>query len=145
MNWGHKIILVFVLFAAGILTLVIKSMQTRIDMASPNYYAEELRHQEQMNATANAARLSAPVKIAQEGARMAIHFPEEMTGAQLSGTLHFYRPSDSRRDLRLDLAPDAQGAMYVDRSLLLQGNYRVKLQWEANGQQYYQETSCFIQ
>ena len=43
MNWGHKIIIVFVVFAAGILTLVTKSMRTRVDMVTPDYYGEELK------------------------------------------------------------------------------------------------------
>ncbi|WP_343701564.1 FixH family protein [Chitinophaga sp.] len=145
MNWGHKIIIVFVLFAAGILTLVIKSMRTRIDMATTDYYAAELKHQQNMDAQANAHALTAPVRIRQQGDVLEIVFPAEMHAEQMTGEVHFYRPSDARQDVRLPLTPDADGRIFVSRSQLHKGNYSIKLQWEAAGKPYYQETQYYIQ
>lgn len=145
MHWGHKIILVFIIFAAGILTLVIKSLRTRIDMVTPDYYAAEVKYQQNIDAQINAKRLSLPVKIAQPADSIEITFPLEMRYRAISGTIHFYRPSDSRRDFTLPLVLNDAGKILVSRQLFDKGNYRVKMQWEAAGTSFFQETQYYIQ
>jgi nitrogen fixation protein FixH len=145
MNWGHKIIIVFVLFAAGIVTFVVKAMSTRVDMATPDYYAAELKHQQTIDAQANTLQLTAPVRIRQEGDVLAITFPPEMHAVKMTGEIHFYRPSDSKKDFKLPLTPDAEGSIFVSRGRFTKGSYNIKLQWEAAGKPYYQETQYHIQ
>ena len=145
MNWGHKIILVFIVFACGILTLVIKSMRTRIDMATPDYYAAEIKYQQNIDAQQNAKRLSIPVNIAQLADSVEITFPPEMLDKTVEGSIHFYRPSDSRRDFTIPLRLDASGKLSVSRSLFYKGSYRIKIQWEADSASFFQETPYYIQ
>jgi FixH. len=145
MNWGHKIILVFIVFACGILTLVIKSMRTRIDMATPDYYAAEIKYQQNIDAQQNAKRLSLPVNISQLADSVEIAFPPEMQDRTLEGSIHFYRPSDSRRDFTLPLHLNEAGKFSVSRSLFIKGSYRIKIQWEADSASFFQETPYYIQ
>lgn len=140
MNWGHKIIIVFVLFAAGILTLVTKSMRTRIDMVTPDYYAEELKYQQVIDGRREALNLSAPVSINQSDESIGLLFPSEMHGVSLKGNVLFYRASDSRQDITVPLQPDESGLLLVNKNRFSKGNYRVQLQWEARGKTYYQES-----
>lgn len=145
MNWGYKIILVFVIFASGILTLVIKSMRTRVDMVTGDYYAEELKYQQNIDAQKNAHRLSGPVTVAQTGDSIEIVFPQECMGKELNGGITFYRPSDSRRDFTVPAQPDAQGKVLVSRARLDRGNYRIKVQWVSEGIPYFLEKQFFVQ
>ncbi|PWV53937.1 FixH family protein [Chitinophaga sp. S165] len=140
MNWGHKIIIVFVLFAAGILTLVTKSMRTRIDMVTSDYYAEELKYQQVIDGRREALSLSTPVSINQSDNAVGILFPAEMQGIPLKGNVLFYRAADSRQDISLPLQPDESGLILVNKKRFRKGSYRVKLQWEAKGKSYYQES-----
>jgi len=144
MNWGHKIIIVFILFAAGILTLVTKSMHTRIDMVTPDYYAEELKYQQVIDGRREAQSLSAPVSINQSVRSIGVLFPAEMHGVALKGTVLFYRASDSRQDVSVPLKTDENGLMLVSKRSFQKGNYRVQLQWEAGGKNYYQENLVTI-
>ncbi|SEW12207.1 FixH family protein [Chitinophaga arvensicola] len=139
MNWGHKIIIVFVVFAAGILTLVTKSMRTKIDMVTPDYYGEELKYQQVIDGKENVNRLSAPVAIAQQSAGVLITLPPELHDKHITGKLTFYRPSDSGRDIALPLQPDPAGQQLINRQLFIKGQYKVKLTWTMNEQPYYQE------
>lgn len=145
MNWGHSIIVVFILFAAGIVTLVTKSMQTRIDMVTPDYYAEELKFQQVIDGQRNVGRLSEPVSVRQQGNLVLITFPEELRNIPVKGQAHFYRPSDSRYDVTTPITIDAEGKLAVPGGQLQKGNYQVKLQWEQGGASYFQETQIFIQ
>lgn len=140
MNWGHKIIIVFVLFTIGLFTLITKCMRSPVDMVTSNYYAEELKYQQVIDGRKQAQTLSSPVEINQSGAAVAIMFPEEMHGISLTGNVLFYRASDSRRDVNVALTPDEKGEMRISKARFLKGNYRVQLQWQAGGKEYYQES-----
>ncbi|MBV8254720.1 MAG: FixH family protein [Chitinophaga sp.] len=144
MNWGHKIILVFVIFAAGILTLVTKSIGTKIDMVTPDYYSDELKYQQVIDGRNNAEALSAPVKVTQPEEAVNIAMPHELIGQNFSGTVSFYRPSDSKKDFEVPLQPDGSGNQTVGREKFIRGNYRVKIRWEMNNKPYYQEQVLHI-
>ncbi|MFB6455935.1 FixH family protein [Chitinophaga sp. Hz27] len=144
MNWGYKIIIVFTLFAVGMLTLVTKSMRTKIDMVTNDYYSEELKYQDIIEGRNNAGRLSAPVKVTQPGETVSITMPEELIGRAIKGNISFYRPSDSNKDFAVPLQPDHNGNQTVAREKFIRGNYRVKIQWEMDNKQYYQEEVLHI-
>jgi nitrogen fixation protein FixH len=144
MNWGHKIIIVFVVFAAGILTLVTKSMRTKVDMVTPDYYGEELKYQQVIDGKQNAAGLSAPVTITQVAEGVQLTFPHELQGKTITGKLTFYRPSDSGKDIHLPLQPDDAGHQLINRQLFIKGQYRLKVQWTMNDRPFYQEQPIHI-
>ncbi len=120
-------------------------MQTRIDMVTPDYYAEELKYQATIDARNNTGTLSAPVSVRQPGDTIEITFPGELQGAPLQGKVHFYRPADSRRDFTLPLELNDAGQLLVSRSKFDRGPYRIKLQWQFDGKDYFQETQFYVQ
>ncbi|RBL93435.1 FixH family protein [Chitinophaga flava] len=144
MNWGHKIIIVFVVFAAGIITLVTKSMRTKIDMVTKDYYAEELKYQQVIDGKVNARDLSAPISISQQSEGITVTFPQELHGSNLSGKIKFYRPSDAAMDVEMPLILNNDGRQMINRQLFSKGNYLVKVQWENQGKPFYQEASFHV-
>ncbi|GEP92838.1 FixH family protein [Chitinophaga terrae (ex Kim and Jung 2007)] len=139
MNWGYKIIIVFVLFAAGMLTLVAKSLRTRIDMVTPDYYKEELRYQQVIDGKRNASGLSAPLGISQSDAAIVLTFPAEMRNPGVNGELKFYRPSDAGKDINVPLKIAAAGEQQLDKQLFTKGLYKVIVQWTMNDRPFYME------
>ncbi|RFS23449.1 hypothetical protein DVR12_10570 [Chitinophaga silvatica] len=144
MNWGYKIIIVFVVFAAGMLTLVTKSLRTKIDMVTPDYYKEELKYQQVIDGKQNANNLSTPITISQPGESVVLTFPQEMREKPISGQLTFYRPSDSRKDVSVPLKIDEAGQLLIEKTRFTTGLYKVKLQWSMNDRPYYQEQTLTI-
>lgn len=143
-HWGHKIILVFLLFAAGILTLVVKSIGTKIDMVTTDYYGAELKYQQVIDGRQNTAALSAPVSISQPEGLVLLTFPPELQGQNVQGQVLFYRPSDAHKDFSLPLTLDEQGRLPVSKQKFIPGSYRVKIQWTLNNTPYFQETALYI-
>lgn len=143
-HWGHKIILVFLLFAAGIVTLVVKSIGTKIDMVTTDYYGAELKYQQVIDGRQNTAALSAPVSITQPEGLVQLTFPAELQGQNLQGQVLFYRPSDAQKDITLPLVLDTQGRLQVSKQKFMPGSYRVKMQWTVNNTPYFQETALYI-
>ena len=46
MNWGYKILTVYIIFIAGILFLVFKSSNQNQDLVTKDYYEQELKYQQ---------------------------------------------------------------------------------------------------
>lgn len=143
MNWGHKIIIVFILFAAGILTLVTKSMRSKIDLVTPDYYGEELKYQQVIDGRQQALNLSSPVQISQSAETVTLVFPEEMQDIPLTGNILFYRASNSAQDVSIPLQ-NQKGLLILDKNRLQKGSYRVQLTWQANGKKYFQENAMMV-
>ncbi|MFZ8343681.1 FixH family protein, partial [Staphylococcus aureus] len=55
MNWGYKLLLAFISFALIIGILVYKSINTKYDLVSTEYYKDELRYQDKIDGSGNAA------------------------------------------------------------------------------------------
>lgn len=144
MNWGYKITLVYLLFAAGILTLVFKAKSEKVDLVSQDYYAQEVAYQKKLDALNNAAALSAKVEVTQTADGIKIQLPKECAhGAE--GNVTLYRPSDSGLDQQLPLALDSNAAQLVPTSTLTNGLYSFKVEWDYLGKTCFAENALIVQ
>ena len=77
-NWGHKIILVFVLFVSLIATLVYKSIHTNFELVTKEYYKDELVYQQVIDGTNNANKLGGITTVSSDAQFVNVTLPEEM-------------------------------------------------------------------
>ena len=139
LNWGARIALLYVGFVLLIATLVVSSMRQSFDLVTPDYYDQELKYQDVIDAGKNQATLSAPVALEATEQVIHIRFPDEFRGNTLKGTVQFYSPVNSTWDKKFDIVA-MENAMSVPRTAIRATNYKVKITWEAAGKQYYQES-----
>lgn len=138
MNWGLRIALLYGGFVAGIVGMVVFSSQQQIDLVRKDYYSAELKHQDRMDETDNAAALSEQVKLSRSNAGVNIQLPAEMKGKTVNGTAYFYRPSDAKLDRTFTLQPDTSGLQLITGDLM-PGIYNVQVQWKAEDKNYFSE------
>ncbi|MFZ6025902.1 MAG: FixH family protein [Bacteroidota bacterium] len=138
MNWGNKLILVFIGFAGLMTILVYKAVNTRFELVSKEYYQDELRYQDKIDGRANVAAISAIV-ITSTKENLVLQLPKEMEGLSVKGEVWFYCKTDATKDLRLPLAVDANGKQTIAKEKLLADKYLMKLSWEATDKKYYLE------
>lgn len=141
MNWGNRIVVVFILFASFIGYMVIKAFQEDIDLVSEDYYAQEINYQNKLNSLANAAEDDKSVLVKQMGGQILIEFPE----TRASGKIHFYHPSRKIFDRIFEIDLSHGNIQKIDRSELIAGNYRININWKANNTDYFQQSKIFIQ
>lgn len=144
-NWGTGIAITIIVAASMMIFLVYKSTQVTFDMAEKDYYAEELKFDGKMKASANAEHLSSTITINETEDFLVVQFPAECIGQQLNGTLVLYRPSAENHDVHLPLTPDAAGKIIITKKNLLKGLYELKANWEMNGKSYNVEKNFFVQ
>ncbi len=143
MNWGYKIILVFAVFVSGILYMVYSSFNHNIDLVSTNYYEEELKYQNVIDAMERANGLSAKPICEVKDDSLHVQFPPEMKQRELKVVLWLYFIADKKRDIKQKIVT-TNGRIAVPLTRLNKGMHDVKVSWEVEGAQYYFEQKLLI-
>ena len=143
MNWGYKILIVYGAFVAGIMFMVFRSANQKMDLVTTDYYAKELKYQDDINATENANALSEDVRYEIKNNQVFLHFPKDLSGKTITGNAVLYCPSDENKDIKQDFS-------LQDAPLVLQltahskGQFELHITWQAGGVNYYFEQKIFI-
>src|SRR5688572_23798846 len=90
LNWGHKLIGVFLVFAGMMSWLVYQSVTTRFDLVSKEYYKDELQYQQVIDGTNRANQLGNKVTVEQSGNHIILRLPNEMKQRSVTGSILFY-------------------------------------------------------
>jgi len=143
MNWGYKILIVYLVFVSGIMLLVFKSSSQKVDLVTTDYYAKELKYQEKIDAMKSVHQLSDTVKYAMNDGRLAIVFPKDFSGKEIDGKVLLYCPSDEDKDITHNFSvKDLQVSVPVHNAGRLE--YQLQLSWQADGTSYYFEKKLII-
>jgi nitrogen fixation protein FixH len=142
--WPYSIIGFFALLICGIVTLIVIAVTHRESMVNANYYEQELRYQAQMESAARAQQCGASLQWDATGRLLRVAVPSAQLAQNLSGTIEFYRPSAPELDHSVQFIPGADGRQAVDVSKLAAGLWRVRLKWNAGGQNYFLEEKVAI-
>lgn len=143
MNWGNKLILVFIAFAGLMGTLVYKCMSTNFELVSKDYYAEELRYQDKIDGMNNANKIS-EVTIHSGVAQVNINLPKELHGTAIEGEAWFYCATNASNDRKVKIELNDEGVFVVDKALLAKANYQVKLTWNVGNEKYHAEKDLLL-
>ncbi len=137
MNWGNRIILVFSLFVVLVATMVTISFNQDVNLVEKNYYEEEIAYEAHMGKMSNAQNWESVINIEQQKENLHLYFE----GAdEVKGTIHMFRPSDSKMDFKLPLAENN----LIPLEKLEKGVWQVGLSWEKSGKMYHKEERVFI-
>jgi predicted RND superfamily exporter protein len=83
MNWGNRILITYLAFAALMIGLVTIAMQQKdIFLVDKEYYKEELAYQTKIDQISNANGLSIPVEYAYEGNQLRVLFPKRLVAVR---------------------------------------------------------------
>ena len=144
MNWGNKLLVTFIVFGLGMFYLVYRSMRTNYDLVEKDYYKNELRYQQVIDATARTNGLTAPVSMEQTSEGVQLQLPPEMKNKTVTGDIWFYCAYDAARDRKLPLQTDTGARQLIPLTAVKPGNYTVKINWTESGKSYYAEKTMTI-
>lgn len=138
-NWGSGIALLYTAFAVAIVAMVVYSFKQKIDLVTPEYYAEELVYQQQIDKLNRARELEKAIDWNLSGNRLELIFPPSMDKKEIAGKVTLFKPSDKDADSEYDILSDSLGKQSIDVSSLPGGKYKLKIDWSNRDQTYYQE------
>lgn len=143
-NWGHKLTLAFIAFAALMMFMVYKTTQANFELVSKEYYKDELAYQQVIDGTNLANKLSSLIEIQQQNELISVQLPQEMKMKEATGTIYFYCPSEASKDRKLNINLNEEAVHFIAAGTILPGNYIVKINWQAEQQNYYNEQAIII-
>ena len=144
MNWGNRLLVTFIVFGAGMLYLVYRSVNTNFELVEKDYYKNELRYQQVIDGSDRAKALHYPVKLEQKDRSVLLQLPEEMRNKQVNGDVLFYCAYDERKDRRFVLKVNEEGTAVFEPGAISPGNYIVKINWNSDSNNYYTEKTLTV-
>ena len=143
LNWGYKIILVYSLFVLGIMFLVFKSTHQKYDLVQKDYYAEELKFQNVINASQHAKDLGGELMTSIQAGQLLVKLPSGFQNVNVKGTAHLYYAADENKDITKEFET-SNGLFNVELLSKMSGAYTLKLNVVMKGEQYYYEQRIFF-
>jgi hypothetical protein len=139
MSWGFKIACLYTGFALLIATMVILTIGENTDLVTPDYYEQELKFQDRIDAIDRTGVLQEPLIWKLEQRRLYLNFPHETSGKEISGTVYFFRPSDAKLDKNVTIPETSDSTTSISTSTLQPGMYKMQISWQANSATYFNE------
>lgn len=143
-NWGYRVAILYIGFAGFIIYFVTRSMNEKIDLVTTDYYAQELKYQDKIESTNRNNSFEQPLTINFNDAGIAVKFPIELKGKSITGSILLFRPSDNNQDKTIVINPDAAFEQLIPASDLAKGMYRVKVEYQSDGINYYTEKQIVV-
>jgi hypothetical protein len=139
MSWGNKLLVTFIVFAAGMAYLVYRSVSTNYELVEKDYYKSEIAYQQVIDGSNRANQLSTPVKLDQTKEGILLSMPQEMKKENTSGNIWFYCSYNEKKDRKFSLQLDKEGKQLFDITSVPPGNYTVKITWNHDDKDYFTE------
>jgi len=134
-NWGHGIIVFFVIFFTWIISFVIFTLGENNDLVTKDYYRQGAEYGLVMKINKRSAvyRDSVSVVNMNDGAKVVL----AASVAKISSDkiVYFYRPSSEEDDVTLMLKQGKRELM-VPEEKLKAGRYQVSVSWVSEGNKY---------
>lgn len=134
-NWGHSIIVFFVIFFIWIFSFIIFSLKQNNDLVTKDYYKQGAEYSKQFEINKRSAKYNDSVSINNLNNDILVHLTSQIEKYGFNKELLFYRPSDKRNDLKLIINENSDSIL-VSKTKLVPGRYLVKFSWEMNKDRY---------
>lgn len=122
-----------------IICLVFASNKQKIDLVSKDYYKDEIAYQQVLDASKNQAGLNGALSVYANASNVVIDFPGDFTSKQLSGNVTLYSAVNQDWDKRIPIST-SDNKMMIPRKDLQHTIYTVKVNYKADGKDFYYET-----
>ena len=143
--WPIGLGLFFIVFTGYIVGFVVFACRQKMDLVREDYYDQEIRFQQQIDRVrrSNPVLADASIEYDRAGDRVTVGLPS-VDQTDISGTVTFYRPSDAGLDTNVMLGLDVAGHQSVNVHPLRAGLWRVRVQWQAAGREFFFEKPIVI-
>ena len=105
------------------------------DLVSEDYYADELKYQDQINKLKNSKTLENNIDYQKTTDGLLIKFPKELDYTKIKGKMFLYRPSNKQLDFETAISLSNSYLLIPDKRLV-DGRWNIKIDWQYKGKSY---------
>ncbi|MDQ0783593.1 FixH family protein [Chryseobacterium sp. W4I1] len=137
-SWGHGVVIALFAFIIFILSMLFlfPNGQKNSEMVTDNYYEEELKYQDVIDAKQKADDLQEKPVYSQEKEGIRITFPKEYNNSNTTVKFVLNRTEDQNLDIKKSVQLDAQQSILIPAQVLKVGNYTLRLMWTKDKTDY---------
>lgn len=137
-TWGHGIILALLSFMLFILSMIFYFSRNwqNAEMVSHNYYEEELKYQEVIDAKNNAAQLKEIPQVKKTQNGISILFPASALPEDDIIDFELFRTDDANLDIHKKENLKGKYGFTIPSKVLSPGSYTLKLRWTKGNTPY---------
>jgi hypothetical protein len=143
-NWGTGILITIIVFMTITISTVVYLMNQDVDLVAKDYYDKGIHHQDKIDRMNRANAIGDEMSIILENGFIKLRFPKAFTQKKISGSIQFYRPSDSKKDFTLPLSIDTSAQQFIPTKSIEKGYWKVELNWTQDSLDYYKESSFVL-
>jgi hypothetical protein len=144
-SWGTGIVIAFVIFMGGTISTAVYLMNKNVNLVTEDYYDQEIKYQQQIDRMERTSQLGNKQIVSFDGSIVRINIPKSVLSERLTGEIYFYRPSDSKSDIKIPLITDTSGVQVIPVERLEKGLWKIKVSWLSKGKDYFSEDRILIQ
>lgn len=144
MSWGIRIAIVLIVFVSGMVTLVLISFSKNIELVTDNYYEKDKLYQERIDSEIRAQQLEYDLAVFYDENNLTFKFPESMERDKISGSISFYRPSESALDADFEITPSENNSQIFNLSAFKSGFWKVNVNWNYDGVSYFKSDTLTV-
>ena len=144
LSWGTNIAIVYTLFAIGTLALVFVFMGQDVGLVTNDYYAKEIKYQDQIDKMNRTKALPEQLDISVEPINVKFTFPKIFKVMDYEGKIKFYRPSDKTKDFSVTISPDSTHSQFIQTTNLEKGLWKIQVDWIVKGNSYFNEKIIMV-
>ena len=134
-TWGTGIFLFLILFLAGAAAFIIFASRQQVNLVHKDYYEKGVDYSEQMRINARSKEFVRSIKVYTTFETLLIEVENSLASKIDSGILYLYRPSDSKKDIRVFVGPGME-KIELNKEDLISGRYILKFLWFSEGEKY---------
>ncbi len=127
-----------------LIVFVIYSSQNSFKLVEKDYYQKEINFQTQIDKETRANQLSEKVNIYNNDERVVLQFPSIFSPENISGSMMFFRPSDSNLDFSIKIDLNKDMLQSISNINLEKGVWILKIFWNNQQDEYYSEKRIFV-
>lgn len=142
--WPYAIIIWMSLFATGVFSYIVFAQGNRMELVAADYYEQEIRYQTRIDSVDRTRAVQKDVAVGYEKGRIRIALPVEHAKQNPTGSIHLYRPANSKLDQLVKLAVGASGEQQVDAKSLQAGLWKVRVSWLVGKEEFYFDKSIVV-
>jgi hypothetical protein len=143
MSWGYRIAILTGSFVLFMTAMVISAFRQNFDLVTEDYYGRELVFQQQIDKQQNQSTLTTEFTYVVNDSMVSVIFPDELKGQKIVGKMLFFRPSDAKKDLLIDIELK-DGVQNFSKELFSPGMYKLQIDYETSTKKYFEEKQIMI-
>lgn len=139
MNWGHKIAIVYTLFAGSMVGMLLLSTTYDHELVTEDYYVKELEFQGKIDAATNLVQAAFDADVKLIDGKLKLLFNQLPTSKIVAGEVKFYKPDNEKMDETHPIVMEAGAREMILPSEGKSGRYKVQVSFEIDETAYFKE------